>query len=155
MKNILILIVHAGCDVTARGHEYFPVHFTHPVNGQGGAFNTEKLDPEICYFTREWGDNVDDWNSHNSPSRVNRSWGEMPMLKQAQGYAKTDYQYTCYDVLYRNTRQHAGGCLWHSFDHQRGYIPILSTEGLWMLSVSPSYRIICSVHSVRPVRIRN
>ena len=46
---------YAGCDVTARGHEYFPIHFTHPMNGGGGAFNTENLDPKISYFTREWG----------------------------------------------------------------------------------------------------
>lgn len=26
---------YAGCDVTARGHEYFPIHFTHPINGGG------------------------------------------------------------------------------------------------------------------------
>ena len=45
---------YAGCDVTARGHEYFPIHFTHPMNGGGGAFNTENLDPKISYFTREW-----------------------------------------------------------------------------------------------------
>ena len=64
---------YAGCDVTALGHQYFPVHFTHPLNGKGGAFNTDTLDPKISYFTREWGDNVDDWNSHNSPSRVNRA----------------------------------------------------------------------------------
>lgn len=114
---------YAGCDVTARGSEYFPIQFTHPLNGAGGAFNIQTMNPEISYFTREWGDNVDDWNSHNSPSRVSRSWGEVPMLVQAQGYAKPDYQYTCYDALYRNTRQHVGGCLWHSFDHQRGYHP--------------------------------
>ena len=30
---------------------------------------------------------MDDWNSHNSPSRVNRGWGEVPMLIQAQGYS--------------------------------------------------------------------
>lgn len=115
---------YAGCDVTARGHEHFPVHFTHPLNGGGGAFNTDELDPDITYFTREWGDNVDDWSSHNSPSRANRAWGEVPMLVQAQGYARFDHPgFTCYDVLYRTTRQHVGGCLWHSFDHQRGYHP--------------------------------
>lgn len=115
---------YCGCDVTARGNEYFPIHFTHPLNGGGGAFNTEKLNPNITYFTREWGDNVDDWNSHNSPSRVNRAWGEYPMLKQAQGYATLGFKnFTCYDVLYRQSRQHIGGCLWHSFDHQRGYHP--------------------------------
>lgn len=64
---------YAGCDATARGHEYFPILFTHPLNGAGGAFNTDQLDPKVTYFTREWGDNVDDWSSHNLPSRVNRA----------------------------------------------------------------------------------
>lgn len=115
---------YAGCDATARGHEHFPVHFTHPLNGGGGAYGTRNLNPDIAYFTREWGDNVDDWFSHNSPSRVNRVWGEVPMLVQAQGYACFDYPgFTSYDVLYRTSRQHVGGCLWHSFDHQRGYHP--------------------------------
>lgn len=137
---------YAGCDVTARGHEYFPIHFTHPLNGGGGAFNTEKMDPKISYFTREWGDNVDDWNSHNSPSRVNRVWGEVPMLIQAQGYAKTDYKFTCYDALYRNTRQHMGGCLWHSFDHQRGYHPDPFYGGIMDAFRQPklSYYMFCS-----------
>lgn len=137
---------YAGCDVTARGSEYFPIQFTHPLNGAGGAFNTQTMSPEISYFTREWGDNVDDWNSHNSPSRVSRSWGEVPMLVQAQGYAKPDYQYTCYDALYRNTRQHVGGCLWHSFDHQRGYHPDPFYGGIMDAFRQPklSYYMFCS-----------
>lgn len=145
---------YAGCDVTAKGHEYFPIHFTHPLNGAGGAFNTSKMDPKISYFTREWGDNVDDWNSHNSPSRVNRAWGEIPMLIQAQGYAKTDYKYTCYDVLYRNTRQHMGGCLWHSFDHQRGYHPDPFYGGIMDAFRQPklSYYMFCAQ---RPVEKNN
>lgn len=145
---------YAGCDVTAKGHEYFPIHFTHPLNGAGGAFNTSKIDPKISYFTREWGDNVDDWNSHNSPSRVNRAWGEIPMLVQAQGYAKTDYKYTCYDVLYRNTRQHMGGCLWHSFDHQRGYHPDSFYGGIMDAFRQPklSYYMFCAQ---RPVEKNN
>ena len=145
---------YAGCDVTAKGHEYFPIHFTHPLNGAGGAFNTSKMDPKIAYFTREWGDNVDDWNSHNSPSRVNRAWGEIPMLVQAQGYAKTDYKYTCYDVLYRNTRQHMGGCLWHSFDHQRGYHPDPFYGGIMDAFRQPklSYYMFCAQ---RPVEKNN
>lgn len=145
---------YAGCDVTAKGHEYFPIHFTHPLNGAGGAFNTSKMDPKISYFTREWGDNVDDWNSHNSPSRVNRVWGEIPMLVQAQGYAKTDYKYTCYDVLYRNTRQHMGGCLWHSFDHQRGYHPDPFYGGIMDAFRQPklSYYMFCAQ---RPVEKNN
>lgn len=137
---------YAGCDVTAKGHEYFPIHFTHPLNGAGGAFNTATMNPKISYFTREWGDNVDDWNSHNSPSRVNRAWGEVPMLIQAQGYAKTEYKYTCYDALYRNTRQHMGGCLWHSFDHQRGYHPDPFYGGIMDAFRQPklSYYMFCS-----------
>lgn len=145
---------YAGCDVTAKGHEYFPIHFTHPLNGAGGAFNTSKMDSKISYFTREWGDNVDDWNSHNSPSRVNRAWGEIPMQVQAQGYAKTDYKYTCYDVLYRNTRQHMGGCLWHSSDHQRGYHPDPFYGGIMDAFRQPklSYYMFCAQ---RPVEKNN
>lgn len=142
---------YAGCDVTARGHEYFPVHFTHPLNGEGGAFNTDTMDPNISYFTREWGDNVDDWNSHNSPSRVYRGWGEVPMLVQAQGYAKPDYKYTCYDALYRTSRQHMGGCLWHSFDHQRGYHPDPFYGGIMDAFRQPklSYYMFCSQRPVQ------
>lgn len=137
---------YAACDATARGHEYFPVQFTHPLNGLGGAFNAQKLDPKVSYFTREWGDNVDDWNSHNSPSRVSRAWGEIPMLIQAQGYAQTDYSYTNYDVFYRNPRQHMGGCLWHSFDHQRGYHPDPFYGGIMDAFRQPklSYYMFCS-----------
>lgn len=137
---------YAGCDATAKGHEYFPVQFTHPLNGGGGAFNTKDLSPDVAYFTREWGDNVDDWNSHNSPSRVSRAWGEVPMLVQAGGYAKTDYTYTCYDALYRTSRQHMGGCLWHSFDHQRGYHPDPFYGGIMDAFRQPklSYYMFCA-----------
>lgn len=113
---------YAACDRSARGSSHFDVQFTHPQTGDPG-YAIKNLDPKKTYFTREWGDNVDDWNSHNSPSRASRAWGEQAMLVQAQGYARPDYDYTCYDALYRTTRQHVGGCLWHSFDHQRGYHP--------------------------------
>lgn len=105
---------YTACDAEARGAQYYKVRFQHP---------SEEMEKGITYFTREWGDNVDDWSSHNSPSRASRAWGEVPMLVQAKGYARPDYPYTCYDSLYRTTRQHVGGCLWHSFDHQRGYHP--------------------------------
>ena len=115
---------YTACDATAKGSEYYNIQFTHPQTGDSRwAISSDKVDPKKIYFTREWGDNVDDWNSHNSPSRASRSSGEYPMLVQAKGYGKPDYQYTCYDALYRTTRQHVGGCLWHSFDHQRGYHP--------------------------------
>lgn len=143
---------YAGCDAAARGAEHFPVQFTHPLNGGDGAFNTRELDPKVCYFTREWGDNVDDWNSHNSPSRVNRGWGEVPMLIQAKGYARPDYQYTCYDALWRAPRQHVGGCLWHSFDHQRGYHPDPFYGGIMDAFRQPkySYYMFCAQRPVQP-----
>lgn len=113
---------YAACDASAKGSEYYQIQFTHPQTGDP-SYGVKKLDPRKTYFTREWGDNVDDWNSHNSPSRASRAWGEYPMLVQAKGYGRPDYQYTCYDALYKTTKQHVGGCLWHSFDHQRGYHP--------------------------------
>ena len=68
------------------------------------------------------------------------------MLIQAQGYANPDYKYTCYDVLYRTSRQHMGGCLWHSFDHQRGYHPDPFYGGIMDAFRQPkfSYYMFCS-----------
>ena len=116
----------SGCDAMALGHEVYTLRYMHPNSNTPAKDSAyPKLDDgtPIPTFTREWGDNVDDWGSHNSPSRVSRSWGEVPMLVQAKGYAKPDYPYTCYDTLYRTSRRHMGGCLWHPFDHQRGYHP--------------------------------
>lgn len=129
---------YSGCDSEARGHEVYPVLFTHPANADK-KWAIKNLDPKITYFTREWGDNVDDWNAHNSPSRVARNWGEQAMLIQAQHYAAPSYPYTCYDVLYRTPRQHVGGCLWHSFDHQRGYHPDPFYGGLMDVFRQPKY----------------
>ena len=112
----------SACDSKARGNECFDIHFTHPINSNG-KWALKEADPTKTYFTREWGDNVDDWSAHNSPSRVARNWGEQAMLIQANHYAKPPYVYTSYDALHRTTRQHVGGTLWHSFDHQRGYHP--------------------------------
>jgi len=145
-KNTLDLVAqeypypycYSGCDSEARGHEVYPVLFTHPANADKD-WAIKKLDPKITYFTREWGDNVDDWNSHNSPSRVARNWGEQAMLIQAWHYAAPNYPYTCYDVLYRTPRQHVGGCLWHSFDHQRGYHPDPFYGGLMDVFRQPKY----------------
>ena len=112
----------SASDAAARGAEAFDVRFAHPAGGD--AHDAVKdTDPKISYFTREWGDNVDDWNSHNSPSRAARAWGEMPQLVQALHYAQPSYTYTALESLGRTSRQHVGGCLWHSMDHQRGYHP--------------------------------
>ncbi|QHI69117.1 glycoside hydrolase family 2 protein [Tichowtungia aerotolerans] len=78
---------------------------------------------ERCYFTREWGDNVDDWNAHNSPSRVHRSWGELPQLVQALHYAEPSYPYTCLKTIHQAPVEYVGATLWCGFDHQRGYHP--------------------------------
>lgn len=129
---------YSGCDRGARGHEHFPVLFTHP-SFDGKVWHVEDTAPGIAYFTREWGDNVDDWGSHNSPSRVARNWGEQPMLVQARHYANPRYAYTSYDALYRTPRQHVGGCLWHSFDHQRGYHPDPFYGGLMDVFRQPKY----------------
>lgn len=115
---------YSACDLQAKGNEHFPVLYMHPIDGdQDKVERAKNYDENKTYFTREWGDNVDDWSSHNSPSRVSRQWGETPMLVQAQHYANPYYPYTCYETLYKQTPQHVGGCLWHSFDHQRGYHP--------------------------------
>lgn len=127
---------YSGSDSEARGHENFPVYFAHPANMQDAS---KEIDPTKTYFTREWGDNVDDWSSHNSPSRVARNWGEQPMRVQAQHYACPYYLVTSYDVLYKQSSQHVGGCLWHSFDHQRGYHPDPFYGGLMDVFRQPKY----------------
>ena len=127
---------YSGSDSEARGHKNFPVYFAHPANMQDAS---KEIDPTKTYFTREWGDNVDDWSSHNSPSRVARNWGEQPMRVQAQHYACPYYPVTSYDVLYKQSPQHVGGCLWHSFDHQRGYHPDPFYGGLMDVFRQPKY----------------
>ena len=127
---------YSGSDSEARGHENFPVYFAHPANMQDAS---KEIDPTKTYFTREWGDNVDDWSSHNSPSRVARNWGEQPMRVQAQHYACPYYPVTSYDVLYKQSPQHVGGCLWHSFDHQRGYHPDPFYGGLMDVFRQPKF----------------
>lgn len=114
---------YTASDSEAKGHEHFEIQFAHPANGGGGAWGTGASMPDKVYFTREWGDNVDDWNSHNSTSRVARGWGEVPQLVQANHYADNGYKHTSYDILYRTPVYHVGGTLWHPFDHQRGYHP--------------------------------
>lgn len=129
---------YTACDEQAKGSEHFPILYTHPANGDEN-WGIKTMDSTKNYFTREWGDNVDDWNSQNSPSRVNRVWGEVPMLIQAQHYAHPPYQYTCYNTLYQTPRQHFGGCLWHSFDHQRGYHPDPFYGGIMDAFRQPKY----------------
>ena len=110
--------------------EIFDVVFAHP---------RDEYEMEQSVFTREWGDNVDDWSSHNSTSRMPLSWGEVPQLIQANHYAKPDYPFSCIDRLYKTPRQHVGGTMWHSFDHQRGYHPDPFWGGIMDAFRQPKY----------------
>lgn len=117
---------YTAIDPGSKGSDAYPVIYSHPAtvsNGKSSEYSVGRTDANKVYFTREFGDNVDDWNSHNSNSRVHRSWGELPMLMQAAHYASPEYPYTCLETLYATRRNHIGGTLWHSFDHQRGYHP--------------------------------
>lgn len=122
-----------GCDSKAPGSEHYDVLF-------GGTQSPEQYAKyRQAMFTREWGDNVDDWNSHNSPSRVARAWGEAAQLIQMQHYARPAYGFICWDNLYRAPAQHVGGCLWHPFDHQRGYHPDPFYGGIMDAFRQPKY----------------
>ncbi len=106
-----------ACDATARGQEIYDIIFEHPHAVKS---------PTRPTFTREWGDCVDDWGTHNSPSRVDRAWGETAQLRQAYHYldiSDARYPLTALRVLLKAPKYHFGGALWHSFDHARGYHP--------------------------------
>lgn len=106
----------------AQGSQHYEVLYAHPVTGDKHWSIKERKNSKP-YFTREFGDNVDTWSAHNSTSRVARHWGEAPMMVQALHYLKTSFPYTTYDTLNAAPAYHFGGCLWHPFDHQRGYHP--------------------------------
>lgn len=94
----------------------------------------EKPDaPEQCIFTREYGENVDDWYAHNNNNRASRSWGERPLLVQALSLAAS------YDAMYRTTGKFIGGAQWHPFDHQRGYHPDPYWGGIFDAFRQPKY----------------
>ena len=84
-------------------------------------------------FTREFGENVDDWYAHNNDNRASRSWGERPMKVQALSLAKT------YDGLYNTEDNFIGGAHWHPFDHQRGYHPDPYWGGIFDAFRQPKY----------------
>lgn len=113
---------YTACDAVAQGSEHYEVLYAHPVTGDKH-WSIKDRKNNKPYFTREFGDNVDTWSAHNSTSRVARHWGEAPMMVQALHYLKTSFPYTTYDTLNAAPAYHFGGCLWHPFDHQRGYHP--------------------------------
>lgn len=139
------------CDIHARGQEHFDVVYSHPFVNEHyerplpdtpenrAGFEIDYASEKRSVFTREWGDCVDDWNSHNSPSRVSREWGEVPQLLQAKHYAHPDFVYSSWETLYSTPTQHVGGALWHSFDHQRGYHPDPFYGGITDVFRQPKY----------------
>lgn len=121
-----------ACDSGAKGQEHYDIIFMHPAGSTSGAHDEGPAKGRPTY-TREWGDCVDDWSSHNSPSRVDRAWGEIPQLVQARHYLDTsdpDHPVTSLRMLLAQGPQHFGGALWHSFDHARGYHPDMFYGGL-------------------------
>jgi beta-galactosidase len=139
------------CDYAAKGQEHFDLIYSHPyrddfynypvpnteANRKEWQFDYDKENRSV--FTREWGDSVDDWSSHNSPSRAARNWGENAQLIQANHYAKPSFVYTSLESLQDTPPQHVGGALWHAFDHQRGYHPDPFYGGLTDVFRQPKY----------------
>lgn len=95
-------------------------------------------------FTREFGENVDDWYAHNANNRASRSWGEKPMLTAALSLADS------YDAMFHTTGQFTGGALWHPFDHQRGYHPDPYWGGIFDAFRQPKYAYYMFKSQVNP-----
>jgi len=95
-------------------------------------------------FTREFGENVDDWYAHNANNRASRSWGEHPMLVQALSHAES------YEAMFHTTGQFTGGALWHPFDHQRGYHPDPYWGGIFDAFRQPKYSYYLFKSQVNP-----
>ncbi len=132
---------HTVADSYIEGSKYFSALYSHPTTGDTSyALKASEIDLSKVYFTREWGDNVDDWSAQNSSSRIARSWGEQHMLVQAKHYeGHIGYSQTSYTALRNTNRQHIGGALWHSFDHQRGYHPDPFYGGIMDAFRQPKY----------------
>ncbi len=125
---------YAAIDDVSKGSDYYDILYCAPKQE---SFYRES---GKCCFTREFGDCVDDWYSHNSYSRIARDWSEEGLLHQAQHYAKKNYEGSLtVDQLYKSPPAHIGGTLWHSFDHQRGYHPDPFWGGIMDAFRQPKY----------------
>jgi len=95
-------------------------------------------------FTREFGENVDDWYAHNANNRAARHWGEKPMLTAALSLAES------YGNMFKTTGQFTGGAQWHPFDHQRGYHPDPYWGGIFDAFRQPKYAYYMFKSQVNP-----
>ena len=144
--------IACACDSRQSGREHFDVWYCHPPTGNPGWSDKEE-DTTKTYFTREFGDIVDDWNSQNSIGRAARAWGEVPQLLQALHYGNPPYQYTSIETLWQMSRKHLGGCLWHPFEYQRGYHPDPLYSGLFdaFRQEKYAYYLFASQQRERPI----
>jgi beta-galactosidase len=118
-----------ACDRRARGSAVFDIKY-----------NSVADQTNETYFVREWGDNVDDWSSHNSDSRGRRSWGENTQIVQALHYLRPESSNVLgFDRFWSFPRQIIGGALWHPFDHNRGYHPDPFYGGIMDIFRQPKY----------------
>lgn len=132
---------YPGCFAVADNHsegvaDNFDVVYGWPADVNKGLKQT--------IFTREFGENVDDWYAHNTNNRASRSWGERPMLVQALQLARA------YNAMYETQGQFIGGAQWHSFDHQRGYHPDPYWGGLFDCFRQPKYAYYMFKSQVSP-----
>jgi beta-galactosidase len=117
----------AAADLHSEGvKEHYDVVYGWPGDDEKGVAGQN-------IFTREFGENVDDWYAHNNNNRAGRSWGERPLLIQALSLAES------YGEMYRTVGGFIGGAQWHSFDHQRGYHPDPYWGGLFDAFRQPKY----------------
>lgn len=100
---------------------------------------------KLSIFTREFGENVDDWYAHNANNRASRSWGEKPMLTAALSLAQS------YDAMFHTSGQFVGGAQWHPFDHQRGYHPDPYWGGIFDAFRQPKYAYYLFKSQVSPL----
>lgn len=126
---------YAAIDQKSKGSFMYDVLYLPPKNEDF----YKKINNKPC-FTREYGDFVDDWDSHNSYSRAAREWGEHVQIRQAQHFARKDYDCSVsIDQILKTPRAHIGGAFWHAFDHQRGYHPDPFWGGLMDVFRQPKY----------------
>ena len=126
---------YIACDHGAGGEQHFDILYAHPfrmseqwhkhvpVSDENRKRISHRFKDERPVFCREWGDQVDDWHSHNGPSRISKAWGEAGQIVQALHYGQPAYLFSSYDAMCYLPEQFIGGALWHPFDHQRGYHP--------------------------------
>ena len=163
---------YPGCytasDFKRPGSEYFDIYFTHAFqfdemhqnyhentmeNQKKYRFNFSDYDKP--FFVREYGDCVESFRHQNAPNRAHRSWGEIPQLVQAQHLLAPDYIYSSYESITIAPRQLIGGCIWHVFDHQRGYFPDTFYGGVADIFRQPKYAYYMYKSQRRPGRKDN